>query len=89
MARALRQHGVDVSTTTEAELRTKDDAAHLAFIRSEGRVIVTRDRDFLRLASQSRQHPGIVFCTTHTVNQIVRGLYSFTKFSLLRNSTGG
>lgn len=73
-ARALRQHGVDVTTTAEAGLRAKDDAAHLDFIRRERRVMVTRDRDFLRLAAQSIEHPGIVYCTTHSIGEIVRGL---------------
>jgi len=36
--------------------------------------MVTRDRDFLRLAAQSSEHPGIVYCTTHSIGEIVRGL---------------
>ena len=36
--------------------------------------MVTRDRDFLRLAAQSDEHPGIVYCTTFSIGEIVRGL---------------
>ncbi len=74
VARALRQHGIDVSTTADAGLRTKDDTTHFNFVRSKGRVMVTRDRDFLRLAAESQEHPGIVFCTTYSIGEIVRGL---------------
>ncbi len=74
VARALRQHGIDVTTTAEAGLRARGDTAHFDFIRSEGRVMVTRDRGFLRLAAQSCEHPGIVYCTTHSIGEIVRGL---------------
>lgn len=52
VARALRRHGIDVTTTQEASLRTKSGAAQLDFIRSEGRVIVTHNADF----SPDRQH---------------------------------
>ncbi|HEY3026906.1 MAG TPA: DUF5615 family PIN-like protein [Pyrinomonadaceae bacterium] len=47
IATALRRAGIDVTTTNDAGLRTKDDEVHLNFARSEGRVIVTRDQDFL------------------------------------------
>ncbi|MGH8647545.1 MAG: hypothetical protein ACREX4_25025, partial [Gammaproteobacteria bacterium] len=36
---------------------------------------LTRDRDFLRLAAEARQHPGLVYCTTtHAVGEIVGAL---------------
>jgi len=47
VAAALRQHGIDVTTTVGAALRTRDDPAHLDFCRREQRVLVTRDADFL------------------------------------------
>jgi predicted nuclease of predicted toxin-antitoxin system len=52
VARALRRHGIDVTTTVEAGLRTLDDLDHLDFIQREGRVVVTHDADFLRYASR-------------------------------------
>lgn len=62
-AAALHRARIDVTTTIQAELRTQDDEAHLRFARDEGRVIVTRDQDFLRLARGALDHPGIVFYT--------------------------
>lgn len=76
VAEALRRHGVDVTTTNEVGLRTGEDDAQLAFVRSERRVLVTGDTDFLRLARQDRDHPGIAFCRrTHlSIGQIIDGL---------------
>jgi predicted nuclease of predicted toxin-antitoxin system len=75
IATALRRAGIDVTTTIEAGLRTKDDAAHLEFARTEDRVIVTRDQDFLRFASDTRDHCGIVFYTsTQSMREIIEGL---------------
>ena len=62
IARALRQYGIDVSTTVEAGLRTAADPDQLAFVQREGRVLVTHDADFLRLAAQGVNHPGIAYC---------------------------
>jgi predicted nuclease of predicted toxin-antitoxin system len=39
--RGLRRYGIDVTTTIDAGLRTKNDELHLAFIREEQRVMVT------------------------------------------------
>ncbi|MFQ5594578.1 MAG: DUF5615 family PIN-like protein, partial [Anaerolineae bacterium] len=33
IAKALRQHGIDITTTVEAGLRTEDDSVHLDFRR--------------------------------------------------------
>ncbi len=76
IARALRRYGIDVTTTAEAGLRTSDDAAHLDFIRREGRVVVTHDADFLRYAAQSRDHPGIAYCHmgARSMGEIIRSL---------------
>ena len=76
IAKALRRHGIDVTTTVEAGLRTLDDPDHLDFIRREGRVVVTHDADFLRYASQSGDHPGIAYCQmgARSVGEIIRSL---------------
>lgn len=74
IATALRRVGIDVKTTIEAGLSTKDDETHLSFARDEGRVIVTRDQDFLRLAGGA-DHSGIVFYTVkHSIREIIEGL---------------
>jgi len=76
IARALRRHGIDITTTVDAGLRTRNDPAHLDFIRREGRVVVTHDADFLRYASRSSDHPGIVYCHmgARSVGEIIRSL---------------
>ncbi len=76
IARALRRHGIDLTTTVEAGLRTQSDEAQLEFARQENRVIVTGDADFLRFASQSRDHPGIAYCdrTARSIGDIIRRL---------------
>jgi|SRR5438552_4314970 len=75
IAAALRRAGIEVTTTSEAGLRTKDDEAHLEFARAEGRVIVTRDQDFLRVSSRLTDHSGIVFYTANqSIREIIEGL---------------
>jgi predicted nuclease of predicted toxin-antitoxin system len=76
IARALQQHGIDVSTTVEVGLRTGTDPAQLAFAQREGRVLVTHDADFLRLAAQGVDHPGIAYChkSARSIGEIIRNL---------------
>lgn len=61
IARGLRHRGIDVTTSTDAELLHASDEEHLAYALSEGRVTVTNDADFLRLHQQEVEHDGIVF----------------------------
>lgn len=63
IAAALRTHGIDVTTTIEAGLRSASDATQLEFARASQRVIVTHDNDFLRFASDDSAHTGIAFVT--------------------------
>ena len=76
IAGALRRHGIDVTTTVEAGLRTASDKEHLQFARQERRVIVTHDDDFLRMASKDQEHPGIAYChlEARTIGEIIRSL---------------
>ena len=76
VAKALRSHGIDVTTTVGRGLRTASDAAQLQFARSERRILVTHDADFLRLAAQSDDHVGITYCRQNqrTIGEIVRTL---------------
>jgi predicted nuclease of predicted toxin-antitoxin system len=52
---------VDVTTTAEAGLLHASDDVQLAFAVAQGRVIVTQDTDFLRIAATGQPSPGIVF----------------------------
>ena len=68
VADALRRRGIDVTTPKEAELLGAGDAEHLAFACVQGRVLITHDSDFLRLAANGVPHWGIVFCHNQTVS---------------------
>jgi predicted nuclease of predicted toxin-antitoxin system len=58
----LRPRGVQVTTAADAGLLGASDEAHLAYARSQARVIVTHDTDFLRLHASGAEHAGIVYC---------------------------
>ena len=76
VARELRCRGIDVTTTVEARLRTQSDEAQLDFICQEERVLFTQDDDFLRIASCTKNHPGIAYCKqgSRSIGQIVESL---------------
>src|ERR1041384_2911924 len=75
IAVALRRAGIVVTTTTETNLKGANDEAQLEFARSQKRVIVTRDQDFLRLAARSQAHNGIIFFTSsESMREIIEGL---------------
>src|SRR5438876_559794 len=62
LATALRQRHIDVTTPADAGLLGAADEKHLEFARSEQRVLVTHDDDFLRLHQQGISHCGIAYC---------------------------
>ncbi len=76
IARGLRRHGVDVTTTREAGLRTASDDAQHAFAMTQARVIITQDADFLRLHATGADHAGIVYYPSQgrSIGQMVRSL---------------
>ncbi|MHC4178218.1 MAG: DUF5615 family PIN-like protein [Planctomycetota bacterium] len=76
IAAGLRHRGIDVTTTTDAGLSGADDEDQLSFARSEGRVIVTHDDDFLALHGRGISHAGIAYChqQSHTVRDLLRAL---------------
>jgi uncharacterized protein with PIN domain len=61
IAAGLRLHGVDVTTTADAGLLEASDEEQLAYAVAQGRVVVTQDTDFLRMASAGKDSPGIAF----------------------------
>ncbi len=74
IAVALRRRGVAVITAAEAGLLGAPDEAHLAYARSEARVIVTHDADFLRLHAAGAAHFGIVHRPpqTRSLGELIR-----------------
>jgi predicted nuclease of predicted toxin-antitoxin system len=82
VADALLRRGIDVTIPAQAALSGAPDEEHLAFALREGRVIITHDADFLRLASQNARHAGIVYCHlgTRTIGDILRALLLLAEF---------
>ncbi len=73
VAEGLRRRGFDITTSIEAGLITATDPEQLAFSLREGRLLITRDQDFLRLSAQGAEHAGIVFWTERrSVGQLIR-----------------
>ncbi len=76
IAAGLKLHGVDVTTSGEAGLLHAPDDKHWAFAGEQGRVIVTQDADFLRMASAVMETPGIAYYPSQarTIGQAIRHL---------------
>jgi predicted nuclease of predicted toxin-antitoxin system len=74
IAAGLRLHGVGVTSTPDAGLLGATDQEQLAYAVAQGRVIITQDVDFLRIAATGQEHPGIVFynAQVRSVGQVVR-----------------
>jgi hypothetical protein len=76
IANGLRQHGVDVTTTSEAGLLGATDVEHAAYALPLGRIIVTQDRDFLRIHAAGVPHAGIAYCEKdmRTIGEMIDAL---------------
>ena len=60
LTRALRRRAIATAAESGAVGLPDDDL--LVCCLTEGRVLVTQDRDFLRLHQQVAPHAGIIFC---------------------------
>lgn len=70
----MRARGVDVSRVQEEGLRGADDDVLVKKAHSEGRVILTQDRDFLRLHAAGVAHSGIVYTPQQSsVSRLISG----------------
>jgi predicted nuclease of predicted toxin-antitoxin system len=76
IAKGLRQRGVDVLMTVDADMLGVSDEQQLSFAASDGRVLFTKDDDFLKLHAEGFRHAGIVFCRQHhlSVGETIHGL---------------
>jgi hypothetical protein len=76
LARGLRLHGIDVTTTPEVNLLGASDPAQLAHAHAQGRVLFTHDADFIALHQIGAAHSGIVYCHQyrHSLGEIIRRL---------------
>lgn len=60
VATFLRVAGIDVQTARGAGLLGMADRLHLLHARREGRMLITHDFHFLRLAEEYSDHAGLV-----------------------------
>ena len=76
VAAGLRRLGVDVTTTTDANLLGADDADQIAFGISQSRVIFSEDDDFLAMAAAGMAHAGLAYCHhgDRSIGQIIKAL---------------
>jgi predicted nuclease of predicted toxin-antitoxin system len=76
IAGGLRRRSINVTTSTDAHLLSSPDEEQLAFASREGRVLITHDRDLVRLHALGTPHAGIAYCPsgTRTIGEIVRQL---------------
>ena len=76
IAVGLRSHGIDVTTTAEADLIGASDDGQIAYALGEARVIVTQDHDFLALAAGGIEHPGVCYChqQKYSIGELLRAL---------------
>jgi hypothetical protein len=90
LAEALSRRGIDVTIPAAVNLKGATDEEHLAFALREGRVIITHDADFLRLASQNSQHAGIAYYHfgVRTLGEMLRGLLLLSEFCNLDDMRG-
>ena len=84
VADGLRRRGLDVTTTTEVKLIGVSDEVQLEYSRSEGRVLVTHDDDFIRLHQKGVKHAGISFChlNKYSIGQLVLALAHLSRTHL-------
>ena len=67
--------GADVLSTPDAGMLGATDDRHLALANDLGRVLVTQDRDFLRLNRRGFPHAGIIYADEGTsVSRMIAGL---------------
>jgi predicted nuclease of predicted toxin-antitoxin system len=79
VARAARLKGIDITDSHSQKMLSQSDRTQWEFCQQDGRVMVTSDADFLRLAAEDPDHCGILFCITNRIGQIVRYLELLTK----------
>jgi uncharacterized protein with PIN domain len=74
VAFALRIQGFDITTTPEAGLRSTSDSTQFEFAQLENRILITKDSDFLRIASADWDHAGVLYCKQDAgIGEIILG----------------
>ncbi len=65
---ALKSKGIDIVSTEDAKNKNKSDVEQIKFATSEGRVILTKDSDYLKF-KDSLNHCGIFFVSKRKPDQ--------------------
>lgn len=67
----LQAQNIDVVRCEDVDLAEADDKTHLEYATQAGRILITKDDDFLRLHAQwiqeGREHAGIFFASRRNV----------------------
>lgn len=76
IAEQLTRFGIDAVSVRDLEQLGDSDESHLQRATKMRRVLCTHDQDFLRLASETTKHSGIVFAENYgaTIGGWVRAL---------------
>jgi len=76
IARGLRRHGIDVTTTYEVGLGEASDEEHIEFALADDRTIFTHDADMVALHRAAMPHRGIIFSPKdrRTIGVLIQGL---------------
>lgn len=61
VAKGLRLLDIDVTTTPEQTLIASIDEDQLAYATQQGRVLVIKNNDFLKIATETTGHSGIAY----------------------------
>ena len=67
IAAALRRRAIDVTCTGEEHLEGATDEEQLEFASAARRILVTQDKDSLRLHRSGKEHWGIVYWRQNSV----------------------
>jgi predicted nuclease of predicted toxin-antitoxin system len=80
VAEGLSRRGFDVTSSSAAGLLGAGDERQLEYAHSTGRLLITRDHDFLRLNATGVDHAGIIYWTERqrTVGQLIGALATLT-----------
>jgi hypothetical protein len=76
IAGGLWRLGIDVTTSTDANLLGAADGDQIAYSLAPGRDVFTQDDDLLALAAAGAAHAGLVYCrqNSRSIGHIIRGL---------------
>jgi predicted nuclease of predicted toxin-antitoxin system len=68
IGRGMRLQALDVTTSQEVGLLGASDEIQFEFAQREKRVLLTQDSDFLRIASRSMDHHGVIFFSSRHIS---------------------